>query len=866
MEKFRLTYTVADFLFNRHLYHKAIDVFKEAQVLMRRRKVENCSHLEIALHYKLAVSYSSINEFKEALESYQQLLKVSKEVRDKDWEVKAYRGIIDLHCSMGQHAPSIFFLRKQLQIAKENGEKQMEIEAYTAMGYSYYNLGKPNKLIECLNDALKICREIKDKQMEGEILRKLGSAHMSLARYPEAIRCLEESLEISNRFGKYKAEGESYQCLAMIYQDMGDYDKALECNFKSLELMAEHGNEKNVGVCYNNIGTTYCTISRNYEALDYLRKSLEIMKSCGIKTTLGKAHHSLGLCYTSLGRHAEALEHQLQAVKILEETGGMFEIGRASSLLGNLYKAVGQREEAVNSFEKAIKCSQTTGDRKIEANAYRGLGDEYVCLANYCEGEKCFQRALKIAKEIGDKNMEASSYSGLGFCYTCCGRLKESLDNFNLAIPIMQQMRTENELATTLINAASAYQALRKPKKAKELRQKALKITRKIGDKEGEREALHFLGISYRNNGEVKKAHDCFSESITCAEKNRELLQDELKLSLDNQTFLSYECLCSLRISQGNFSEALCTAERGRARALGDLLSEKYGIQRKNSQEFYLNNIRDLSMKNQSTILFLAKPVGERKLYSWVLEDAEIQFRSWEFQMAEIPIDLLTSFQRGQSVSECEDRSLSAYYGLKLSPEKVKSKRRQRLFEEDEEKGEKKEDSIVKQWYKNIFAPVADLIQRRQIIIIPEGELFMVPFCALCDNNDKFLSETFQIRLSPSLTALRIIQDSPKDYHSVTGALIVGNPTVPPQTMLPPLPGARREAMEIAELLGVSATVGDEATKTQVLQRIQEVNLIHIAAHGDAERGEIALASKCPSRRKLRKDDFMLTMEDVAKW
>ena len=65
--------------------------------------------------------------------------------------------------------------------------------------------------------------------------------------------------------------------------------------------------------------------------------------------------------------------------------------------------------------------------------------------------------------------------------------------------------------------------------------------------------------------------------------------------------------------------------------------------------------------------------------------------------------------------------------------------------------------------------------------------------------------------------------------------------------------------------MGVSPTVGDEATKKHVLQRIRDVSLIHIAAHGDPERGEIALASSFPSRRSPRKDDFMLTMEDVAK-
>ena len=327
-------------------------------------------------------------------------------------------------------------------------------------------------------------------------------------------------------------------------------------------------------------------------------------------------------------------------------------------------------------------------------------------------------------------------------------------------------------------------------------------------------------------------------------------------------TFTSYYELCSLRISQGHFAEALCTVERGRARALGDLLSKKYGIQRHNSHEFYLNCLRNLSIKNPSTILFMATHRFDK--YFWVLEGGEIQFKSLKCKVAKDAIELLKSLLRGKSVPECEDRSLSAYYGLKSSSREIKGKSRQRLVEEEEEE-EEKEATDLYQWYNDIFAPIADLVHRQDIIIIPEGEDFMVPFCALCDHNDKFLSETFRIRLIPSLTALRMIQDSPEDYHSVTGALIVGNPSVPPQTKLPSLPEARREALEIAELLGVSPTVGDEATKKHVLQRIREVSLIHIAAHGDPERGEIALASSFPSRRSPRKDDFMLTMEDVAK-
>ena len=95
-----------------------------------------------------------------------------------------------------------------------------------------------------------------------------------------------------------------------------------------------------------------------------------------------------------------------------------------------------------------------------------------------------------------------------------CGRFKESLDNFNLAIPIMEEMGIDSDLAGTLINAGSTYKALGNLKKAKKLREKALKITRKIGDKGREQEALHLLGISYSEEGEIKKAKPAFLRAL----------------------------------------------------------------------------------------------------------------------------------------------------------------------------------------------------------------------------------------------------------------------------------------------------------------------------------------------------------------
>ena len=115
------------------------------------------------------------------------------------------------------------------------------------------------------------------------------------------------------------------------------------------------------------------------------------------------------------------------------------------------------------------------------------------------------------------------------------------------------------------------------------------------------------------------------------------------------------------------------------------------------------------------------------------------------------------------------------------------------------------------------------------------------------------------------MTTLKIIQDSPEDYHSNTGALIIGNPKV---DGLQPLPGAREEAEMIRRLVGVPPLLEEEATKQAVLERISSVGLIHFAAHGNAERGEIALAPiPTPNSGNAipPQEAYMLTMADVSR-
>jgi len=134
-----------------------------------------------------------------------------------------------------------------------------------------------------------------------------------------------------------------------------------------------------------------------------------------------------------------------------------------------------------------------------------------------------------------------------------------------------------------------------------------------------------------------------------------------------------------------------------------------------------------------------------------------------------------------------------------------------------------------------IIGPISDLCQGDELIIIPDGPLFLAPLSAI--------SESIRIRTVPSLTSLKLITDSPEDYHTTNGALLVGDPCLEEvkKPRFKKLPYAKQEVEMIGEILEISPLTGTAATKKEVLERIASVDLVHIAAHGRKETGEIAL-------------------------
>ncbi|MEG4207974.1 CHAT domain-containing protein [Microcoleus sp. Pol7_A1] len=708
------------------------------------------------------------------------------------------------------------------------------------------------------------------RQAEADRLLQQGIQQYQNRQFQAALNSWQQALQIYRALKNRHKEGWALGNLGVAYGDLGSYAKAIEYGQQHLIIAREIKDREGEGAALGNLGVAYLFLNNYAKAIEYTQQSLANARAIKDHPSECLALVRLGLAYFHLGNYAKAIEFGHQSLAVARKIE--YRQGEYVALvnLGLAYRFLGNDAKAIEYTQQSLTIVREIKDRKGEGATLGHLGLAYLNLGNYTKAIEYIQQSLAIARAIKDRPGEGEALGSLGATYLNLDDYAKAIEYDQQSLAIARAIEDREGEGEALGSLGAAYFYLGNYAKAIEYNQQSLAIARAIKDRQSEGEALNDLGLTFLKAGNLAEAGKILVQGIQVWESMRQMLgsNDANKVSIFEGQARTYRALQQVQVAQNNPIAALEIAERGRARAFVDLLTQRLSSSDASSviaTAPNLDQIRQIAKAQNATLVQYSiiydnfqiqgkQETRESAIYIWVIQPTgEITFRQvdikplWQKHNASLA-SLIVGNQEFLEV-----RSRSSLGSTKPEP-----------------------NFNLGMLHQLLIDPIANLLPKdpnAHVIFIPQGSLFQVPFPALQDANDNYLIQKHTILTAPSIQVLALTRQQRQKLASQPSnsgkALVLGNPTMPsvslspgePKQQLSPLPGAEAEARAIASMLNTEAITGAQGTKAAIVQKMPQASTIHLATHGllyDV-RGLASAIALAPSG----KDDGLLTAEEI---
>lgn len=398
--------------------------------------------------------------------------------------------------------------------------------------------------------------------------------------------------------------------------------------------------------------------------------------------------------------------------------------------------------------------------------------------------------------------------------------------------------------------------------------------------------SLNSLGIAYKRANRPKEAEGAFKEAIDVIESiQTSFSRSEASTSFLNRQDIStvYQQMVDLLTSQGRSEEALQYVTRSQRRDLIDALplsqvkltgksadalqtaanaeqrenaarknlADTYG-KSSNKQESYISQIgaarQDYALAikkleiEQPNLRFTVRPtdllklqssiapnealisylVTIEKLYIFVVKRNTVAVRPVEISQRDL-LGLVAQAREGLTNFADDFYALSSNAEIGFAEEKKRSDLRKDDKSEHYQKTLLPIKNSLSKLNSLLITPIEDLLKETETLkIIPNAELFLLPFSALVQPDNTYLLEKYNLVF---LTAGDLITSSAT--HSNGSLVAFGNPSEAG------LDGALEEVKAIKSVFPNSRLfTEDKATKAQLF-KLTSAKILHFATHGN---------------------------------
>lgn len=763
----------------------------------------------------------------------------------------------------GEYSRAELVCQLALQISNSIKDQKGIAAALNIRGRVYLEQEKYDEALKILEEALEISRAISDQEESAQALRNIGLFHYDQQNYEEALRYYGQSLDLYKKLNNDKEQAKTLNMIANAYDYQWNPKKALEFYEKSLKLSEQAHDDVGAAGVYVNMGTVLNDMGLNDMAMQNYRKAEKVYEAAGEKPNLGVVLNNMGNTLSDTGNYRLALQYHLKALKLREELGRARGVCGSQINIGYIHEKQGNYDLSLNFYLQAYEIAKKADDKYLQSIALGNVGGIYSLTGEYKTALDYFKKTQALREQMGDQPGIAAVFYPIAATYEFMEEFEKADEYYLKALSLFKESNIVGRAIECLLGLSTVHFKQKHFEEAERFADEAYQLIQRAELPDLIWPVLTQKARILINKGETQKSEAILRESIDRVESLR---QQVVGGETASQQFFAlrqepFYLMVELLVQQNRNAEAFHYAERIRARVLLDVLQSGRIELTKHMSSAETTKERDLKTELMISNASLRKEKEKEKPDSVRIKELASQIQNTrmsleafqanlyanhpflKMQRAEIPSinaekigSLLSTEEAILEYSVSEDQSFLFVWTRSQSNEKpalnviqipVKRKALAEMTKTYRQKLGKRDLRVTGlQLYNLLMKPVEkQLAGKTSIVIVPDRELWDLPFQALQTENGRIVLEQFSISYAPSASVLYEMKKTRKGTGRSSVLLALASS----------IPEAETEVNALAQLYGKEKSrvyTGKQAKESTLKSEASKFEIIHVATHG----------------------------------
>jgi CHAT domain-containing protein/tetratricopeptide (TPR) repeat protein len=760
---------------------------------------------------------------------------------------KSLNNLAILYSIQGRYAEEELLVKRALQICeKAFGPEHPDVAlSVNNLGSLYRHQGCYAKAEPLYTRALQIWEKALGAEHPNvaTCLSNLAILYWEQGRYTEEEPLVKRTIQIREKTqgADHPDVAREVNNLANLYKDQGRYADAEPLYLRALKIFekALGADHPDVARSVNNLASLYRLQGRYTEEEPLVKRALQICeKAFGPEhPDVARYVNNLASLYRHQGRYADAEPLYLRALQILEKALGAEhpDVAHSLSSLANLYQTQGRYADAEPLYLRALQIREKAlgAEHPDVADGLNNLANLYQDQGRYTDAEPLYLRALRIQEKVlGPEHPEvATSLSNLADLYGAQGQYAEATELESRAWSIQRGNMWDNGSVLAERNALEYSQFL-----IKETARYLSILLDAPGGQTADNEKITHVVLS--SKGQV-------TDEILA--RNRSLVTESDSAAIKLSDTLRFARFALSKLYVDGLGKDRVDVYRGK---LEKATKEKERLEvelARSSSRFQ----REQELWDANALIVTAALPTSAVLVEFMRYDHRTESKNQDVEPRYLALVISGSGARSVFPLGAASDMDTAVYWYRQQFRNVQNLEKATYT------------TVAGNLYRLAWRPFEALLENASTVFVaPDGNLNLVSFAGLKDDNGKYLIEKYPIQyLSTGRDLLRLKDKTP----SGTGLLAMGDPdfdlsygmsTVAAigtailaglnlrsscealnRLNVPRLPNTRKEVESVAaswRMTGATAAAyfGSDATEENFKQNAPGKRIIHLATHG----------------------------------